>query len=642
MKKVLWRNRMKKELFTIVFVSMLVLASRVGVAEEEQGVEDVFNLGEIVVTPSRLYQEYGQVSRATNLITEEEIEGKNPLRVGDLLEDLPSALVQENGSLGQSSSIRFRGASSSQSLVLIDGMPLNNPRDGGINLSSLETENIERVEVIRGPASSLYGAGAVGGVVNIITKEGKTSIPETTITNKFGTFRTHVHEVTNSAKINRFHYFLSVSSANTEGHRDNANYHAQSYNFKTGYDLNDQNKVKLSGRYHDHEVGAPGEITAPDLDDKNENKQNYLNATWESNFDDKMTLKLQGYMNLDRLEFVETVYPTLDKTTHQTKNRAAILEGSYNILEDYTVMLGIEGKKHLLNSSLSGKHDYIYRSAYGLLNCRFLDMLDIVGGLRVDDYTTFGSQTSPSVNGALTLGPWKARGLYAESYRAPTFNDLYWPDDGWAKGNPNLIPEKGETYEVGLDNIMDFSVFEKFPLDTRAGLTYFHTDMKDLINWAEDKSDPSFNFFGTQYYYWKPSNVAKAEIDGLEVEGELVIMKEIRTVVNYTLTKAKDKETKRYLTYRPRHKVDFSASYKHPFGIIGRFRGQYVSNAFRDTANNVQTKPYWVFGADLYYDLDEQIRYFVNVDNIFNRTYEKSKGYPMPGFSIVTGLRARF
>ena len=122
---------MKKELFTIVFVSMLVLASRVGVAEEEQGVEDVFNLGEIVVTPSRLYQEYGQVSRATNLITEEEIEGKNPLRVGDLLEDLPSALVQENGSLGQSSSIRFRGASSSQSLVLIDGMPLNNPRDGG-------------------------------------------------------------------------------------------------------------------------------------------------------------------------------------------------------------------------------------------------------------------------------------------------------------------------------------------------------------------------------------------------------------------------------------------------------------------------------------------------------------------------------
>ncbi|UCH12191.1 MAG: TonB-dependent receptor, partial [Candidatus Omnitrophota bacterium] len=608
---------------------------------------DVFHLGRIVITPSRLYQEYGQVSRATNLITEEEIADKNPMRVGDLIEDLPSALLMENGSLGHVSSIRFRGATSSQTLVLIDDMPINNPRDGVVNLSDYSTENIESIEVVRGPSSSLYGSSAVGGTINIITKEGKSEIPETTLTSRFGTYYTHIHELTHGAKIKWFDYFLSTTGAYSRGSRDNSDYKAETVNGNVGFDMGDQHHLKVSGRLHQSELGSPGHKLYFDKDDKLEEKQNYLNAIWESHFDDIFQLKPQGYTNLDRLGFVETVYPTLDKDTHQVKNRALNLQASYCLFKDYTVMFGIEGKKHLLNSSSSGKYSYIARSMYGLTNLRFFDMLDIVGGARVDDYSTFGTEVSPNINGSLKIGPFKIRGLAARSYRAPTFNDLYWPTEEYfpaslsflwpiygrgAKGNSELTPEKGETYEMGIDNIMDFVLLKKFPVDTRAGVTVFRTEMEDLINWDIDPSD----------YYWKPFNVNKARIEGVELEGEAAILKDIRGSFNYTFTKAKDKDTKRYLTYRPRHKFDFSASYKHPWGIIGKFRSQYVAGVFTDTDNNIQVKPYWLFGTDLYYDIDEQTRYFVNIDNMFNRTYEKSKGYPMPGFTITTGVRVRF
>ena len=191
---------MRKEL--MILIILLFLFSNFAFAEEEQ--EDVFHLGKIVITPSRLYQEYGQVSRATNLITQEEIEDKNPVKLGELLTDLPSALVQESGSLGAISSIRFRGATSKQTLILIDNMPMENFRDGFVDLTDYSVANIESIEVVRGPASSLYGSGAIGGTINIITKEGTTEIPTTTITGRYGTWQTHIYELTNSAKIDKF------------------------------------------------------------------------------------------------------------------------------------------------------------------------------------------------------------------------------------------------------------------------------------------------------------------------------------------------------------------------------------------------------------------------------------------------------
>ncbi|MFH1868717.1 MAG: TonB-dependent receptor [Candidatus Omnitrophota bacterium] len=639
-----------KRLFLLFLICIIVINFQGNIvnAEDAKSGRDVFDLGKIVVTPSRLYQEYGQVSRATNLITEDEIQDKNPLRAGDLLEDLPSAHVMEYGSLGQSSTVSFRGATASQTLVLIDDMPINNPRDGQVNLSDIEGENIDRIEVVRGPSSSLYGSSAVGATVNIITKNGKTEVPETTITNRFGTYRTHLHEVANSAKIKGFNYFLSASSANSEGHRDNSAYHAQSYNGNIGYEFGKAHSIKIGGRYHSSEVGTPGSLAFFDADDKQESFQDYVNAVWETRYDDKFQIKVHGYANLDRLEFVEAAYPMLEKTAHQTKNRAVNIQSSYTMFEDYTIMAGIEGKEHLLNSSFAGKHDYISRSTYGLLDINLFDeAIDIIGGARYDDYSTFGSQVSPSLNCSIKNGPWKLRGLFGESYRAPTFNDLYWPTEEWipaawsflwpeygrgAMGDQNLNPEKGKTYEAGIENIMDFSVFDEFPLDTKTGITFFRTDMEDLINWAIDNSD----------FYWKPMNVNEAKIEGLEVEAEVFFIKDVRAVANYTQMRAKDKETKRYLNYRPKHRFDFSLSYSHPWGVKGRFRSQYSSKTYSDEQNNIQVKPYWVFGTDLYYDIDDNTRYFINIDNIFNRTYEKAKGYPQPGFTIMLGIKTRF
>lgn len=623
---------MKRFFLYVVLLSAMFYLFDNPVFAEEKKEDDVFHLGKIVITPSRLYQEYGQVSRATNLITQEEIEDKNPVLVDKLLDDLPSAIVKENGSLGQLSTIKFRGATSEQTLVLIDGIPLNSPRDGSVNLSEYSTENIDSIEVVRGPVSSLYGSGAVGGTINIITKKGETEVPKTTFTGRFGTFYTNTYELTNSAKIKWFDYFISASDANTQGSRDNSEYKAGTVNGKIGFDVGDKHHLSLSGRLHQSKLGTPGPIDSFDPDDKQKEKQNYLNAIWESNFDDKLQIKLQGYTDLDRLEFIESDFPISNTSTHQIENEAINLQASYCFFKDYTIMFGAEGREHLLNSSQAGKHSYNVKSLYGLTDLNFFDMLDISGGARVDDYSTFGTEVSPNINGVLKIGTWKIRGLAARSYRAPTFNDLYWPNDGWAVGNPSLKPEKGNNYEIGIDNIMDFSPLAKFPLNTKLGATIFRTEMKDLINWDMDPID----------FFWKPFNINKARIEGLEIEGETIILKNIDGTFNYTFTKAIDKDTKRYLTYRPRHKFDMSVSYKHPWNIIGRFHSQYVSFAFNDINNNTKVKPYWVFGTDLYYDIDKYTRYFINIDNMFNRKYEESKGYPMPGFAITSGVRVSF
>ena len=156
--------------------------------------------------------------------------------------------------------------------------------------------------------------------------------------------------------------------------------------------------------------------------------------------------------------------------------------------------------------------------------------------------------------------------------------------------------------------------------------------MKDLIKWI----------YNTSTYKSKPRNVSKAKIQGIELESEMHLLKNIKAIFNYTLTKTKDMKTERILTYCPKHKFDFSFSYKHPWGVIGRFSGQYVSQTYRDDTNNDSIKPYWIFGTDFYYDVDEHTRYFINIDNLFNRTYEKTKEYPMPGFTVTSGIRVKF
>jgi outer membrane receptor for ferrienterochelin and colicins len=582
------------------------------------------DLEKVVVTPSRYPQFYGKVGRSVYLIDQERLQVEQPQDISEVLDDLPSVIMIDYGALGANKSVRMRGSSAEQVLIMVDGRPVTSPRDGTLELSTMPTGIIERIEVVPGPASSIYGSSAVGGVINIITKEPKVA-PQASLITKFGTFRTWAEEFIYTGKAGELGYFFTVDSSQSQGHRDNSEFYAKNINSKLEYQLNPENKLRLFVGAHTSKLGTPGEITGPflDLDDQQEWDKNYIDLAWELNSDERINLTLRAYQNFDRLEFIETFEP-LDKNTHQTKQRAIELQCELNPLEDLKLIWGLSGQDNLNNSSTTGKHRYIVRAAFLEGDLTLWDKLNIIAGARLDDYSNFGSELSPSINFAYNLrDDVKLKALLARSFRAPTFNDLYWPFDGWTEGNPNLKPEKGISGEVGADA----RIFDKALLK----IAYFHQDMDNLINWAPGSDG-----------VWRPSNVNSSLSQGVEFVIQFPVFEWLKSEINYTYLRAKDDKADKYLIYRPKHKVVGNLECKAPWGINLNLQAQYTTKRFHNTSNTIHIDDYFVMGLFLSKEFNNNCEVFLKFNNLLNRKYSRVRNYPLPGFSLVAGTKVTF
>ena len=256
---------------------------------------------------------------------------------------LPSITTNNYGSLGALKTIQMRGSTPYQVLVLVDGRPINSPRSGDVSLNSIPLEDIARIEVLRGPASSLYGTGAMGGVVNIITQEPPYEGQEAELTSSFGTFMTYQERLSYGAKLRNFGYRINTGYQSSEGYRDNSAFNAKDAGAKLTYEFNPQNLLTFNSGFSKDKLGTPGTITSPDLNDKQINRKNFFDLLWEVKpWEDKdIEFSSRLYQNYDRLEFVETPEP-LDKTTHSTKSRALNLKYNQKISELYRLIFGLD------------------------------------------------------------------------------------------------------------------------------------------------------------------------------------------------------------------------------------------------------------------------------------------------------------
>ncbi|UCC95762.1 MAG: TonB-dependent receptor, partial [Candidatus Omnitrophota bacterium] len=227
--------------------------------------QEAIELEKIVVTPSRIEQREGDLSQNVSVITSDDIEEGAIFGLDEALDMLPSVDVWEQGSLGATKSLHIRGVTSEQVLVLVDGRPLNTPRDAFADLNEISLGNVERIEVLRGPASSMYGSNAVGGVVNVITKRG-TDESGTTLTTKFGSFATKNVMFSHGNKLKNFDYFISYDYISSHGHRDNSDYLAHTLDAKLGYELSEEHDVTFSTGYYDSQAGTPATVDSQDLD----------------------------------------------------------------------------------------------------------------------------------------------------------------------------------------------------------------------------------------------------------------------------------------------------------------------------------------------------------------------------------------
>ena len=585
----------------------------------------------VVVTATRIETPQEQVTTSVSVITEKDIQEKKAETVLEVLRSVPGLDVVQSGSRGTVTSVFMRGANSNQTLVLIDGVEANLTTTGGFNFANLTTENIERIEILRGAGGTLYGSHAIGGVIHIITKAGKGK-PELSFSSEGGNERTYRQALGLHGGTERLGYSLSASRLETAGfHRANDDYRNLATSGRLDYRLTDGTLLRGIFHFRQTDLGIFNNnnfIAGAGDPNARENVTDYLfKLDWEQKLLSNWDFRLSGSEFKEHDKFSDDP-DTVDTKRKRQRTRPKIVTGdiqtNYRWQEWSTTTFGIEYKKRAITSDTIRK-DLRNLGYYLQEQLRFLnDRLFLVGGVRLDDHQTFGTEWSPSASAAYLIPETgtKFKVGYAEGFRAPSMNELF----GTFGGNPNLKPEISWEFNGGIEQ----KIFERW----LTGITYFHREVEDLIVF------PAPNF--------QARNVSKVRLDGIELFSNIKLGQGFSLGTNYTFLE-NDTSSGR-LVRRPRNKGNIILNYQQE-----RFQANL-------NANIVGKKDdfHVVTGADIrdagYVKVDlassyllpwtapgvKRLSLFGKIENLFNKKYEEADGFLARPLNFLIGIQGTF
>ena len=616
---------MKKALCGWVFLFSLAGSLLGGPAAMGAEVE----LGQVVVTATRTEIEISDVPQSLSVITKDEIMNSPDRTIPEVIQRAAGVLITNNGPIGSLTSANIRGSEAGQVLIMIDGRRINDAQNAQFDLSNLPLtkDEIERIEVLRGGASALYGADAMGGVINIITKA-PTQEPYARVSSSFGRFGTQEYSLSHRWKPGPLGYSLFASRTRSDGYRPNSDYDSWVLGGELYYDLPWKGELKVSARNTQKEIGVPGTITFSDPDDRQKDNLTQLDLNYRDKIGSAVTLNFRGWQNIYR--------QTYDPGTQGPNFGPSFLHKNYATGGDLQVNSAI-GNAHLLTGGLEAIEDRVNSTATGVHQATrgalyLQDEIEVARpltatlGLRYDYHSTYQDQINPRAGLLLRLpGEFRIRASVARSYRAPTFNDLYWPADAFVAGNPNLQPEKAWSYELGGEKKFgDLAVFK---------VAGFYRDVTDLIRWAP----------GTDFV-WRPTNVQTAHIWGGETELIFYPWKGLTIPLNYSYLDPRDESTGEPITNKPKHIINAGVDYVTPLGLKSSLKGRYVQYYVNNTST--LNRDYFVLDARLGYEFKIYQSFkgegFISLTNILNRDYQINEGFPMPPQSLNGGVSIAF
>jgi outer membrane cobalamin receptor len=512
---------------------------------------------------------------------------------------------------------------------MIDGRRINDAQLGMFDLSNLplSKDEIERIEVLRGSASALYGADAMGGVINIITKS-PSKEPYARFSSSFGRFGTQEYSLSNRWKPGPLGYGLFASRGRSDGYRPNSDYDSWVLGGELSYDLPWKGELKVSARNIQKEIGVPGSITFSDPDDRQKDDMTQLDLNYRDKIGSIATLNFRGWQNIYR--------QTFDPGTQGINFGPSFLHKSYETGGDFQataaigsahlVTGGVEAIQDRVDSTSTGIHEATRGAPYLQDEIEVSKPLTATLGLRYDYHSVYENQLNPRAGLLLRLPrEFRIRASVARSYRAPTFNDLYWPADAFVAGNPNLQPEKAWSYELGGE--------KKFGERATFKVAGFYRDVTDLIRWA-----PGADFV------WRPSNVQTAHIWGGETELVFYPWKGLAIPLNYSYLYPRDESTGEPISNKPKHIVNVGIEYKTVFGLKSSLKGRYV-NFYVDNTSTLNSD-YFVLDAWVAYEFKVYQKFrgevFASLTNALDRDYQINEGYPMPPRSLNGGVSLAF
>ena len=637
-------------------VGLLLLAG-IGVsapAEAADGTPEVNTTPEVVVSANRLPTPADEVASSFSVITGEQIEQHQDRSLPDALRDLPGLYIAESGGPGHSSRLFMRGTESRHTLVLIDGIEVQDPSspDGAFEFQHLLVGDLSRVEVLRGPQSTLYGASAIGGVVDIVTRPGS-GPAKVAFTAEGGSFDTLNQTARVSGSSGRFNYAFDAQHYYTGGVditpkrlrpvgsvREADGYDNETLSTKLGAEVTDNFGLSLVGRYINSR--ADTDVNPEDPNSLERQQQFYGRVQGNlSLFDGRFEQKLG--LNYTRYDRVDTDradgFSNSNSDEHDLGTRVkADWQGDVYVTDTQVITGGLESKREAADTASNFSSGFASQtsnststnSGYLQLKSSFFDRLYNTIGIRLDHNDRFGSETTWRLAPALLIHETgtKLKATYGTGFWAPTLFELFGTSQflGFPifQGNPNLQPEESKGWDAGFEE----TLWQK---RISFGSTYFHNEITNLIafndSFTSEINKPSARTYGFESF------VAVKPIDGVTLR------------FDHTFTIAKDGETGGELLRRPKHKAalsgDWQATDKLAFSASLLYIGERVDV---DPVSFVNTRVggYTVVNVAAGYVVNDTWKLFGRIDNLLNKSYDDPDGFQRPGFGAFVGAKAVF
>ena len=613
-----------------------------------------------VVTATRMEQPLDTVGTTVSVVESHQIQEQQIHAAGDVLRQVPGVVVEQSGSAGTQTDVSIRGSTSAQTLILMDGVDVDSGATGGFDMADVTSDDLDRIEVVRGAGGALYGSSAIGGVVNLITREGSGPL-KLSYDGEGGNRATQRQSLVFDGAEGRLAYSGALSYFSTTAFRPrNASFDNLSGVARVDYHLSPDTKFTGFARYIRSNVSLvnfSNFLTPVDPNAHQRNEFMLYNGVVTHQFSDRLDGRLSAFFVRNDLRINDTPFPanlTAQRDRVPDETRGTNMELHYKWGEGIRSLAGFDFKDRWVRSAdlfetvdppaqfftsfHARRQEYAgYLEQEGRL---FNGMMLLTGGVRVDGNSEFGIEVSPSWTVAIPLERWglTLRGSYSEGFRAPSFNELFFPDFG----NPKLNPELSSEYDGGIT--------KTFGETASFTATYFSRRVHSLI-----VAEPCTTFPGCV----EAANAGRVDTQGVELVPAVQLMRGLAfsgnlTVIDETHVSSSPEirplRVPKYaafalLTYAHKSlwKMDDAVSANLAYYFVGD-----RDDIHQTTATIQNNAAYNRFDLTMAYDAG--IRYgrirgeevYVRVQNLLDRHYNEVIGFSSPQVNFVAGVKVDF
>ena len=618
----------------------------------------------VLVTATLSEHLISEVPHSADVLTEARMIRMNGDTPGELLESVTGVYAKSYDGLAGLQTPSIRGANADQVVVLMDGIRLNTAQGGGVDLNLFPASALDRIEVVRGAHSAILGSDAIGGAIHLRSKDlTSTESLQMGVQSTVGSFATQMMQIHGAGRYGALSLFLNYNAMDSDGNftykdpvsgknatRKNNDYAGDNLFLKSNYDFNIRNRLQVIYQQLSTDKGVAGSVNAgwdglpmTTLDARSQYDRQLIALSSKNQLTDR--LRLTSQMNYQDFEYAyqDPAAWTPADDVHENKSTQFNLMANWMQSSSFNFSAGTDLRKDQLESTQITADNRIVTGGFLQANITspvrmgdFGTHWVLIPAVRYDHYSDVDDQISPQIGFKIGTGEavqFALKGNYGLAYRVPNFNDLYWPEDAYTKGNPDLKPESSKNLDVGIEVSGDVNGY------IQAEATYFNNRVEDLINW-QPLSDNEFMY--------TPTNIGIAKLTGVETSLQYTLPNNIAYLrVSHTLMKATDETSGsankgNTLIYRPENKLDITAGIQIKM-IMANLNYRKISKRFTTADNASYLDGYSLLNANIgtsHQVMGTTLIVKVQAINLLDKSIFINDGYPLPGreFRVTVGI----